>query len=96
VLFRCNEELEDRYRGGAEEEVQIWLSSLAANKATSDAEIIVAFMDDCAQRCMRTPERYLDAHDDIRESSLSDERSMSYLLGQSLGSGTNAINRVEC
>lgn len=73
VLFRRNEELEDRYGGGAEEEVQIWLSSLAANKDSSDADVIVAFMDDCAQRCMRTPERYLDALDDVREGSLSNE-----------------------
>ncbi|KAJ3798099.1 ribosome 60S biogenesis N-terminal-domain-containing protein [Lentinula aff. detonsa] len=72
LLFRRYEEKEPRYRGGAVEEVRVWLAALADIKDHSEADAIVDFLDDCVQRCMRTPERYLDVFEEIRDANISD------------------------
>ncbi|KAF9068316.1 ribosome 60S biogenesis N-terminal-domain-containing protein [Rhodocollybia butyracea] len=75
ILFRRDD---NRYRGGSRDEVRIWLAALAESKDVSDADAIVAFLDECAQRYMRTPERYLDALDQIREANMSTFEERTY------------------
>ncbi|KIK54460.1 hypothetical protein GYMLUDRAFT_1022449 [Collybiopsis luxurians FD-317 M1] len=70
VLFRRNEGVNDRYSSGFEE-VQLWLAALAGNRDLEDADTVVAFLDDCVQRCMRTPERYLDALGEVFDATMS-------------------------
>ncbi|KAF5379860.1 hypothetical protein D9757_007247 [Collybiopsis confluens] len=73
VLFRRSEGENDRYRSGPDEEVRIWLSALSdSSNDVAEADTAVAFLDDCAQRCMRAPERYLDALDEVRDASVTE------------------------
>ncbi|KAJ3881336.1 hypothetical protein F5051DRAFT_476344, partial [Lentinula edodes] len=71
LLFRHNEGVDSRYRGGAEEEVRVWLAALADTTGFDEADTIVTFLDECVQRCTRTPERYLDALEEVRDANIS-------------------------
>ncbi|KAJ3866171.1 ribosome 60S biogenesis N-terminal-domain-containing protein [Lentinula novae-zelandiae] len=71
LLFRHNEGMDSRYRGGAEEEVRVWLAALADTTGFDEADTIVTFVDECVQRCTRTPERYLDALEEVRDANIS-------------------------
>lgn len=63
------------------DEVQIWLSILPLTKRASDAhaadgtslpdegEIMVNLLDECIQRCLKTPYRYLEELDVLREAA---------------------------
>ncbi|KAJ3857360.1 hypothetical protein EV368DRAFT_30415 [Lentinula lateritia] len=71
LLFRHNEGMDSRYCGGAEEEVRVWLAALADTTGFDEADTIATFLDVCVQRCTRTPERYLDALEEVRDASIS-------------------------
>ncbi|KAJ3827887.1 hypothetical protein F5880DRAFT_1102471 [Lentinula raphanica] len=80
LMFRRHEGKEDQYRGGAMEEIRVWLSTLADVRGYNEADNTVALLDDCVQRYLRTPERYLDAFDEIRDTVLSDTAGWSNSL----------------
>ncbi|KAJ4475724.1 hypothetical protein J3R30DRAFT_3706325 [Lentinula aciculospora] len=72
LLFRPHEGINDRYRGGAEEEVRVWLAALLKTRSYNEVDAVVIFLDDCVQRCLRTPERYLDALEEVCDANMSD------------------------
>ena len=67
-------------------EVEAWLAALPFHfvrrgqrtespdgaPLTDEVEAVVAFLDDCAQRCLKTPYRYMEAMSDLVQSSTPD------------------------
>lgn len=62
------------------QEVYLWLDSLPATQRTVGAEAldgamltdegdsVIDFLDDCVQRCLKTPHRYLEGRDSLAQS----------------------------
>ncbi|KAF7965769.1 hypothetical protein HWV62_41960, partial [Athelia sp. TMB] len=71
------------------EEVDLWLESLPTTRRavnaespdgaalTDEADSVVNFLDDCMQRCLKTPYRYIEERDSMATSALADEQLFS-------------------